>query len=85
MKVFEVKMGDEYLDLIFRNKFKLSIPIEDISFLHLIGNRIAEWTAAAEEKDWAVEMFISSILVTDPINHTQKRLFCYITDNPNLC
>ena len=34
MKVYEVSMGDEYLDLIFRNKFKLSIPIEDISFLY---------------------------------------------------
>ncbi|RLI50421.1 hypothetical protein DRO61_03860 [Candidatus Bathyarchaeota archaeon] len=34
MKVYEVKMGGEYLDLIFRNKCKLSIPIEDISFLY---------------------------------------------------
>ncbi len=33
MKVYEVKMGEEYLDLIFRNKCKLSIPIEDILFL----------------------------------------------------
>jgi len=33
MKVCDAKMGDGYLDLIFRNKCKLSIPIEDISFL----------------------------------------------------
>jgi hypothetical protein len=33
MKVYKVEMGDEYLELVFRNKCKLSIPIEDILFL----------------------------------------------------